>query len=203
MGKTLPINPSWDPVLFHLLPVWPIPKLCFQEPKSPKSGTRYNFQKHISKRIPAFMTSFQIYRKITGQSYIVHLHYQFCAAENAVCRSHSIVHQSNHFTTVLQPSEFTQVSPFLCTVMKGHFSGYPLMNLWKCLFFSEDDLPGVQLADSAMLSLSHETFLQMVPCFWTGIALQKIVFKENRARGQLKWLQHGWSAIFIVHGKMD
>ena len=33
----------------------PTPKLHFQEQKSPKSGTQYNFQEHISKYIPTFM----------------------------------------------------------------------------------------------------------------------------------------------------
>ena len=33
----------------------PTPKLHFQAQKSPKSGTLFNFQEHISKRIPTFM----------------------------------------------------------------------------------------------------------------------------------------------------
>ena len=44
--------------------------------------------------------------------YIVHPPYQFRTAENAVCWSRSTVRQFNHFTTLLQTSEFTQVSPF-------------------------------------------------------------------------------------------
>ena len=39
----------------HRIAYTPTPKLHFQEQKSPKSGTQYNFQEHISKYIPTFM----------------------------------------------------------------------------------------------------------------------------------------------------
>ena len=58
-------------------------------------------------------SSYQILWENHGAIYIVHLPYQFCTAENAVCQSCCLtVCQSNHFTTVLLTSEFKQVSPF-------------------------------------------------------------------------------------------
>ena len=70
-------------------------------------------------------------------------------AENAVRWSRLTVHQSNHFTTILQTSDFTQMSPFLSSVMNGHFSWYSFLNVQKCLFFT-----GNTLAD-AISRLSH------------------------------------------------
>ena len=78
---------------------------------------------------------------------------------------------SNHLTTVLQTSEFTQVSPFLSTVMKGHFSRDAFLNVWKCLLFTGDGFAGVRSIDLAMLSLEHKTFLQMVLWFQRSIQL--------------------------------
>ena len=71
------------------------------------------------------------------------------------------VRQSNHFTTALGTSEFTQVSLFVSTVTKGHFSCDAFLNVWKHLF-TEDGFAGAQSIDSALLSLKHETSLQMV-----------------------------------------
>ena len=48
----------------------PTPALDFQEPKSPKPGTRHDFQKYISKHIPAFMTSYKIWWE--NQTAILH-----------------------------------------------------------------------------------------------------------------------------------
>ena len=65
----------------------PTPKLRFQEQISPKSGTQHNFLKHISKRIPTLMkkSGNKILWENRRAIYIVHLPYQFRAAENAVC----------------------------------------------------------------------------------------------------------------------
>ena len=112
----------------------------------------------------------RFYRKIEGQ-YIVHLPYWFRTAENTVCWSHSTVRQFNHFTTVLQTSGFMQASPSLLTVMKGHFLWYAFLNIWKRLLFAGDSFAGVRSIDSAMLSLEHETFLQMVLWFRRSIRL--------------------------------
>ena len=91
--------------------------------------------------------------------------YRFRTDENTVCRSHSTVHQFNHFTTLLWTSEFTQVSPFSSMVAKGHFSWCTFLNVWKCLLFAGDGFAGAWLIDLAMLSIIHKTFLQMAPWF--------------------------------------
>ena len=108
--------------------------------------------------------------KIVGQ-YTVHLLYRFRATETAVCRSHSTVRQSNHFTTVLRTSEFTQVSLSSSTVTKGHFSWYSFLSVWKHLLFAGDGFAGAWSIGSAMLSLEHETFLQMALWFRRSIRL--------------------------------
>ena len=100
--------------------------------------------------------------------------YWYDKAKNAVCQSRSTVCQCiavcqcNHFTTGLQTSEFTQVSPFSSVVMIGHFSWYCFLKIWKSLFFTENGLAGAQSVDLAMLSLSHETFLQIAPWFYSS-----------------------------------
>ena len=58
------------------------PKSRFQEQKSPKSRTQYNFQKHISKRISTFMKQIWL-PDFMGKSQ-GNLPYWFHAAENAV-----------------------------------------------------------------------------------------------------------------------
>ena len=83
----------------------------------------------------------------------------------AVCWSCSTVSQSSHFITVLQTSESMQVSPFSSMVTESHFSWHAFSNVWKCLLFAGDSFAGVWSIDSAMLSLVHETFLQMSPWF--------------------------------------
>ena len=103
----------------------------------------------------------RFYGKIEGQ-YTVHLPDRFSAAENTVCRSHSTVCHFNHFTTVLQTSEFMQVSPSSSMVIKGHFSWYAFLNVWKHLLFAADGLAGARSIDLSILSLELETFLQMV-----------------------------------------
>ena len=62
----------------------------------------------------------------------MHLPYWFRAAENAVCRSRSTVHQCNHFTSLLWTSEFMQVSPFSSMVMKD-FSWFRWRQFWMCI----------------------------------------------------------------------
>ena len=54
-----------------------------------------------------------------------------------------------------------QVSTSLSTVTKGHFSWYAFLNVWKCLLFAGEGFAGAQSTDLAMLSLEHETFLQI------------------------------------------
>ena len=112
----------------------------------------------------------KFYGKITGQ-YTVHLPYRFHAAENAVCWSHSTVRQFNHITTILQTSEFEQVSPSLSMVTKGHFSWYVFLNVWKRLLLAGDAFAGARSIDLAMLSLKHKTFLEMVLWFRRSIQL--------------------------------
>ena len=111
----------------------------------------------------------RFYGKIEGQ-YTVHLPNRFSAAENAVCRSHSTVCQFNHFTTVLQTSEFMQVSPSSSMVIKGHFSWYAFLNVWKRLLFA-GGFAGAWSIDLAILSLELETFLQMALWFQRSIQL--------------------------------
>ena len=112
----------------------------------------------------------KFYGKIAGQ-YTVHLPYRFHAAENAVCWSHSTVRQFNHITTILQTSEFEQVSPSLSMVTKGHFSWYVFLNVWKRLLLAGDAFAGARSIDLAMLSLKHKTFLEMVLWFRRSIQL--------------------------------
>ena len=101
----------------------------------------------------------------------MHLPYRFRTAENAVCQSRSTVRQFNHFTTVLQTQEFTQVSPSSSTMTKGHFSWYSFLSVWKRLLFAGDGFAGAWSIGSAMLSLEHETFLQMALWFRRSIRL--------------------------------
>ena len=82
------------------------PKVAFSGAKITKvqnmvsfSGTHQQTYPHIYEIIPTT----RVYRKLRGQSYIVHLPYWFCAAESAVCWSHLTICQSNHFTTVHVP----------------------------------------------------------------------------------------------------
>ena len=93
------------------------------------------------------------------------LPYEFCAAENAICRTHLTVRQFNHFTTLLRTSEFMQVSPFLSTVAIDHFSRCTFLNIWKCLLFTGDGFAGARSIDLTTLSNVHETFSQMAPWF--------------------------------------
>ena len=113
----------------------------------------------------------RFYGKITGQ-YTVLLPYWFCAAENALCRSHSSVRrQFIHITTVLRTSKFTHVSPSSSMATKGHFSWYTFLNVWKHLLFAGGRFAGAQSIDPAMLSLEHKTFLQMALWFQRSIQL--------------------------------
>ena len=64
-----------------------------------------------------------------------------------------------------------RVSPFSSMVKKGHFSWDAFFNIWKCLLFAGDGYAGKQSIDLAMISLKHETFLQMAPWFWRSIWL--------------------------------
>ena len=65
----------------------PTPKVRFQEQKSPKSGTQYNFQEHISNHIPTFMKQIRL-PDFTGKSQR-NLPYQFRTAENAILADHA------------------------------------------------------------------------------------------------------------------
>ena len=94
-----------------------------------------------------------------------------CSWKRYFCRSRLIVHQPNHFATVLRTSEFTQVSPISSMVTKGHFSWDAFLNVWKYLLLAGDDFAGVRSIHSARLSFEHETFLQMMPWFRRSIQL--------------------------------
>ena len=109
----------------------------------------------------------RFYGKTTGVP--VHLPYWFCTAENAVCRSYLTVHQSNHFTT-LRTSEFTQVSPFLSMVTKGHFMWYAFLNVWKHLLLAGDGFADVRSIDSYALPCTRK--VRMAPWFQRCIGLQ-------------------------------
>ena len=73
-----------------MLSYMPTQKLHFQEQKSPKYGTQYNFQEHISKRIPRF---YEIMKSIWLPDFTEKSHgnlpYSFPAAENAVFADHA------------------------------------------------------------------------------------------------------------------
>ena len=115
------------------------PKIAFSGTKITKSqytasfsGTHRQTYPHIHEIILAT----RFYRKITRQSFTVYLPYRFCTAENAICWSCLTKHQSNNLTTVLQLSEFMQVSPFSSMVTKDHSSWYAFLNVWKHPLFS-------------------------------------------------------------------
>ena len=65
------------------------------------------------------------------------------------------------------------MSPSSSTVTKGHFSWHAFLNVWnwKRLLFTGDGFAGARSMDLAMLSLEHETFLQMALCFQRSIWL--------------------------------
>ena len=87
-------------------------------------NTSANVSPHLWKR-----SGYQILQENHGATYIVHLPY-------AVCHSCSTVCQFNHFTTLLQTSEFTQVSPFSSMVTKGNFSWYNFSERFGNVSFS-------------------------------------------------------------------
>ena len=120
-------------------------------------------------------SSYQILGKIKGN-----LH---CAPPFHISWSRPTVHQSNRFTTVLWISEFKQMSPFSSMVMKGHFSCYAFLNIWKRLLFTGDIFAGVRSVDLAMLSFAHETFLQMVQQFqrsyWLAASQMRCSLQET------------------------
>ena len=126
--------------------------------------------------------------KITGPSTLPISHsWEWC-----FCWSRSIVRQSNHFTTVLRTSEFTQVSPFPSTVAKDHFSWCTFLNVWKRLLFAGDGFAGAQSIDSAMLSLKHETSLQMALWFQRSIQLTALRMRCSLWKTSEK--------LFFLHG---
>ena len=47
--------------------------------------------------------------------------------------------------------------------VKDQFSWDAFLNVWKWLLFTGDGFAGARSVDLAMLSLAHETFLQMAP----------------------------------------
>ena len=114
--------------------------------------------------------------------------YWYDKAKNAVCQSRSTVCQCiavcqcNHFTTGLQTSEFTQVSPFSSVVMIGHFSWYCFFNIWKSLFFTENGLAGAQSVDLDIPFLLQETFLHMVLWFYSVCSFVDGVFSSGNFR---------------------
>ena len=110
----------------------------------------------------------RFYGKITGQSNVQILR---SWEKRCFCRSHSIVPQSNHFTTAPGISEFTHVSPFSSTVMKRQFSWSAFLNIWRHHLFAGDGFAGARSIDSTTFSFKHKTFLQMAPWFWRSIRL--------------------------------
>ena len=56
-------------------------------------------------------------------------------------------------------------------VTKGHFSWDAFLNVWKHLLFAGDGSVGARSIDTAIRSLKHETFSQMVPWFQRSIQL--------------------------------
>ena len=129
---------------------------------------------HIYEKKSSYQILWENHRAIL----IVHLLYRFRTAENPVCRSNLTVCQFNHFTTLLRTSEFTQVSAFSSTVAKDHFSWCTFLNVWKHLF-AGDGFAGARSKDSAILSIVHETFSQMVPWFQSIWLATSLKFQRN------------------------
>ena len=87
------------------------------------SGTHHQTYHHIYEINPATRS----YRKVTGQSTLCSSLTHSVQLRTLVCQSRLTICQFNHFTTVLQTTEFTKVSPFLSMVTKGHFSWYTFL----------------------------------------------------------------------------
>ena len=99
------------------------------------------------------------------------------------CRSRSTVRQFNHFTTVLWTSQFTQVSTSSSMVIKGHFSWYVFLNVWKHLLFAGDGFAGARSIDSAMLSIPN--------IFTNGALISKIYSACSFVDAMFSWGNFG------------
>ena len=143
-----------------------MPKLHSQEQKSPKSGTQYNFQEHISKRISHLWNKSGC--QILPENHRANYRSDSAQLRTLVLQITLTVHQSNQCTTALVTSEFMQVSPFSSTVTKGHFLWDAFLNVWKCLLFAGGSFAGAWSIDSTP---KHKTFLQMAPGFRWSIRL--------------------------------
>ena len=164
----LPVSTSPIYASAHFLPVHTcLPQNCFFRNKNHKNPEHSKIFRNTSANVSPYLwnkSSYQILWENHRAIFTVHLLYRFRTAENPVCRSHLTVCQFNHFTTLLRTSEFTQVSAFSSTVAKDHFSWCTFLNVWKHLF-AGDGFAGAWSKDSAILSIVHETFSQMVPWF--------------------------------------
>ena len=111
----------------------------------------------------------------------------------------------NHFTTVLWTSEFTQVSPFSSTVMKGHFSWHTFLNTWKHLLFTGDSSAGAWAIDSAMLSLAHKMFFKWCPDSENLFGLQlcrcNVLFGKHQKTSSALCLSHTCSTLLRSKSK--
>ena len=189
----------------------PTPKLCFQEPKSLKSRTWHNFQRHISKMSVHLWAATRFYGKITGQSYFVHLPYQLCAAWGCclpITLDCLLVLSFHDRLTVLQTFRLhTSVTCLIYSDWKAASYGIISWTSEKD-FITGDGLAGVQSVglDSAMFSLSHKTFLQMASWFWSSTQLaaswMQCSFQETSA--ELLWClvfctcaEHLWEQISL------
>ena len=148
--------------VFMICSYMPMLKLLFQEPKSPKSRTWHNFQGHFGRRIPTFMTGYQILRK--NQRAILH-----CAPRLLILHGWECCLLITHDCLPVQSFHNRAVN--FRVVTKGHISRYSSLNVRKHFFFTGDGLAGMQSAVSAMLSLTQETFLHMVRWFWSSVWL--------------------------------
>ena len=127
------------------------------------------------------MTGYQILWE-NHSSVTVHLLYFLSAAVTAVSPSNSTVHQSNHFTRVLQTQVHTSVTFLQILVCRDE---KPLLmvfflKVWKLLLFTGDGLADVQSVDTDMLTLSFDTLLQWHPGSEALFGLQL----------------HGWDVLF-------
>ena len=104
----------------------PTKKLHFQQQKPPKSGTKHNYPEHFRKCILTFMkqSRLPVYRKVTGQSYIVKCLLIPQSWEHCLLITHS-----NHFMRELRSSKFMQVSSFSTTVIKKQNTSHGMLSL--------------------------------------------------------------------------
>ena len=139
----------------------PTPKLRFQEQKAPKSGRQYNFQEHTSKHIPTFINK-------SGCQTLQENHWAFYHTNSAQLRTLFLLITLD--CPLVQSFQNGTANFRVHTSLTFLINGDERPLLMGCflkrlkrLLFTGDGFAGVRSIDSAMLSLEHKTFLQMVP----------------------------------------